>query len=490
MLSQQIHNTGRLNELLHSRIREVIFGDKIDDYFETDLNYATEIDKAHLCMLVTTGVLELSTAKELLLEILNIQKSGFNELNGLEVPRGWYLTYEKYLIDRLGENVGGKLHTARSRNDLHATVFRMRLREEITDLLEECLKIRRQLSNLTEGGKDLFLPIHTQYQPAVPSTFGHYFNAINEQLGEDIDVLQAALSLANKCPMGACAAGGTSIPTDPAITASYLGFDDTIGNSLKAVASYNDVLQIMCSLNVLALTMTRLFADIQTWCSYEYNFTRLSDKLQGSSSILPQKANPFVLEHIKGGFASIGGYLNSAFANMTRIPFTNSIEVKKEGAVYVWEIIRTFTKNLILSSLVLENLILSDNILEYGKGYHYVFATYFSETLVREKGIPFRQAHFEVGQLVKDTIQSKGDFVDNMHSHYPELSIWQNGNTDLTQIIDKISHGGGPSNVALEKNERQIRKSIEHQQNRLRRDRVKQKNSREQLDQKVQELIN
>jgi argininosuccinate lyase len=203
-------------------------------------------------------------------------------------------------------------------------------------LLQELLKLQVVLLRRSRRFADVTMPAYTHYQAAVPITYGHYLAGVGWALARDIAGIIASSKSLNICPLGAGAVGGTSLPIQTERTALLLGFDEPALNSVDAVASRDLILRLLASLAILGVTLSRISADLLLWTTSEFGFLTVSDNLVGSSSMMPQKRNLFLLEHIQGrSTAAIGAFVHSSTA-MHSTPFTNSIAVGTEAVSPVW----------------------------------------------------------------------------------------------------------------------------------------------------------
>ncbi|MFC2061375.1 argininosuccinate lyase [Elusimicrobiota bacterium] len=437
--------TGRLKSGIDPRVVEIIFGKDINSALKNELNYSIQVDQAHLIMLSEQKIIPKTNAVRILKAIEQLKRSKYKDLKGKRMSRGLYLLYENHLISRLGASVGGSLHTARSRNDMYATIFRLRLREPFACLTDVMLDLRRILIKMGKKYVKLIMPLHTQMQPAVPSVFSHYLFAVDKALCRDIDGIIDAYSDADLCPLGACAIGGTSFPINEKRTAELLGFRGPKDNSIDSVASYDFVLRLMSAMAIASVTISRLISDFHMWTTEEYGYFRFPDSLSGSSSIMPQKANPFILEHIKGKVSSQIGYLVSAGAAMQKVPFSNAIEVKKEGASHIWHSLDELTQAVILTGLVCNGLIPEKDIALKNKRYAFILASAAADMLVKKTGCSFRDAHSRVGEAVKSALTSGSEFkkalIDELGK---DLNAKEIEGLNFSSTIKNMRYGGGP----------------------------------------------
>jgi argininosuccinate lyase len=190
-------------------------------------------------------------------------------------------------------------HTARSRNDIDLTLYRMCLRREVLRIASETADAREVLLDLAAAHTQTIMPPYTHTQPAQPTTFAHYLLAAVEFLGRDITRLSAAFAMINRNPLGACAITTTGFPIDRDYTAGLLGFEDLQVNSYGAIAAIDYLAEAASAIAVLMVNLSKLVQDLLLWCTEEYGFLRLSDAYVQTSSIMPQKRNPVALEHAR-----------------------------------------------------------------------------------------------------------------------------------------------------------------------------------------------
>jgi len=326
-----MEDTGRIRRPLDPRARQVVFGDHVEQAIRDELPFYVAIDRAHLVMLLERGILPRESGRRLLAAMDDLVARDYAPLRGRPAPRGLYLLYESWLVETLGEDVGGAVHLARSRNDINATVLRLRLRGTYRALAREVLRLLATLVRRAERHAGLTMPVYTHWQPALPVTYGHYLAGVAAALGRDLRGIEDAAADLDRCPLGAGAAGGTTIPIDTERTAALLGFAEGVRHSLDAVASRDLVLRLLAAAAVLGVTLSRVATDLQLWSTAELDLVRFPDELVGSSSMMPQKRNAFLLEHVKGrGGAPLGAFTAAAMA-MHATPFSNSVAVGTEG---------------------------------------------------------------------------------------------------------------------------------------------------------------
>jgi argininosuccinate lyase len=444
-------NTGRITRTLTPTARRIIFGANADSSLEAEMDHASLVDIAHLVMLAERGIVDRSKACTLLQTIVELRAHNFAPLRGQAAPRGLYLLYENYLIDSLAPEVGGILQTARSRNDLNATVVRLRLRAPFLRLLGEALRLQAVLLRRARRYANLVMPAYTHYQASVPITYGHYLAGVAAALARDIaSFLEAGVDI-DRCPLGAGAVGGTSLPIDQERTASLLGFTRPALNSIDAVASRDLILRLLASAAILGVTLSRLSADLLLWTTSEFEFLSLPDELVGSSSMMPQKRNPFLLEHVHGRSNFALGSFVAAVSAMHATPFSNSVAVSTEAVTQIWPALQKTTETITLLRLVVAGATPHpERMLERARR-GYTSATELANRLMVEGGEPFRSAHHIVGAIIRDAVADGGAGLEEAAQQLiEERKITSFNGLDPQSVAHASVYGGGPGPASLD----------------------------------------
>lgn len=432
--------------------RRILFGETADAHIEADLKFISRVDKAHLVMLAECGIVDRASVCKVIGEIDDLLASSFATLRGQVAPRGLYLLYENHLIQKLGAQTGGVLQTGRSRNDLNATVLRMRLREVYLVVLREALRLHAVLLRRSRRYLDVVMPAYTHYQAAVPITYGHYLAGVACALARDIEGLIRSGEDLNRCPLGAGAVGGTTLPINPARTASLLGFDMLSLSSIDSVASRDLILRLLASSTILGVTLSRISADLLLWTTSEFSFLMVPDNLVGSSSMMPQKRNVFLLEHIEGrSAAGLGAFVNSVTA-MHGTPFTNSIAVGTEAVAPVWNALKSITESTILLRLVVAAAIPEPEAMYRAAVRGYTAATELANQLVKDAGMSFRTAHHIVGSLIRESIENGREDLQDVAARRQQLENVPISFDELdpASIARASTYGGGPGPASLD----------------------------------------
>jgi argininosuccinate lyase len=431
--------SGRLTTTVGPRIQRIVYGEPTAAQTAAELSLISYVDLAHLVMLTERGLIGRADAAVLLRHILELRASGFAPLCGIATPRGLYLAYEQHLAVTLGADIGGRLHTGRSRNDLKATTTAIQLRETAADLVADLVRLQAVLLCRARAHHDVVMPIHTHHQAALPVTYGYYLTGVALALGRDLTALRQASDGLRRCPLGAGAVAGSDLPIDPARTAALLGFDGPPLHALDAVASRDVALRLLSAATGAALTISRLGADLQLWSTAEFGFVTFPDRLVGGSSAMPQKRNAFLLEHVKAKAGAAIGAWTAASSTMRSTPFTNSIEVGSEAVAAVWPGLRAVADGVALCQALVSGArpVPARMLARAEDGF--VGATALANRLVGD-GVPFRTAHGMVGAAVRGAVARGHDRLHDEDLPEPlrgtELS--------MAALVDRQRAGGGP----------------------------------------------
>lgn len=437
--------TGRIRGELGRRTREVVYGSLTPAAIDAELPRMIRVDQAHLVMLAERRLIPRETAGRLLRELTALAADP-SPLHHRPIPRGLYLMYEGYLIERLGAEVGGVLQSGRSRNDLNATLSYLRAREWLLDFAEQATRLEAVLLARSRAYQQVVMPVYTHFQAAMPISYGYYLLGVARAVGREIDALAAAADRLRSCPLGAAAVAGTDLPIDPGRTARLLGFDHPAGHALDAVASRDVLLRLLAAAAGLTVTLSRLGTDLQLWSTVEFGFIEFPDRLVGSSSAMPQKRNAFLLEHLKAAPGQAIGAWTAAATSMAGTPFTNTIEVGTEATDRVWPGLRAAERSVLLTQVLVSGARpVPERMAERARA-GFTTATTLANRLVRH-GVPFRTAHRLVGEAVRAAIAAGS--TDLTRFGPPGwLDGVELGEPDLAGQVRALGYGGGPGAVA------------------------------------------
>lgn len=438
--------TGRLVGELGRRTQRVVYGELSGGQIQAEMPLMVRVDQAHVVMLAEQKLISADAAAGLLRCIDELFADGFAPLMTRPAPRGLYLMYEGYLIERLGPEVGGVLHSGRSRNDLKATVTNMRFREWTLEFAEQAVRLEAILLSRARSYQSVIMPIYTHFQAAMPVTYGYYLLGVALALGREIDALRSAADGLTVCPLGASAVAGTDLPIDPARTARLLGFASTTTHALDAVATRDVLLRLLGAASGVAITLSRLATDLQLWSTAEFGFVEFPDRLVGGSSAMPQKRNAFLLEHVKAKSGQAVGAWSAAASMMACTPFTNSIEVGTDAVAGIWPGLLAADESLLLSQVLVSGARPRPERMRERAEDGFTTATSLANRLVQQ-GVPFRAAHHMVGEAVRNAVAAGS--TDLVAFGPPG---WLDGidSTDLTlpALVHAQAYGGGPGAFA------------------------------------------
>ena len=436
--------TGRLKKTLSPSLRKLVFPALDDAQLAADLARLTTLDEAHLIMLVEQGIIPAQTAAALLGQIQALQKD-HSVLASLEAPRGLYLLYESVLVDRLGTDVAGVLQTARSRNDMNATIFKLSVRDGWRDIFHALWNLRNTLLSRLSTEIDTVFPIYSQYQTALPGTLAHYLLAIEDSLSRCSQELASLLSSINQSPLGAGGGGGTSWRIDPFRLADLLGFSSLHTNSLDAVSSRDLGIRYLSALNNITVTFSRVAQDIQLWTTQEFGLVQLPDTLSGGSSMMPQKKNPYLLEWIKSkAFVPMGALTKLTMA-IAKTPFSNSYEVSASAQSSLLEPTQACLGATEILQAIIEQMQVDADACRRRVTEGLTFSTAIADECVRNQGMSFRSAHHQVGETIRHAIDNQQSPLSALEETFPNSLTGS-----PLSLISSIEYGGGPGRQSSE----------------------------------------
>lgn len=385
------------NEILSKHVLIPMLRDDCLHSFEAII----QVNEAHILMLLEQGLLAEESARELLLAFAALRAEG---PAGLEMEADYedlYFNVEQYIMKIAGRNTGGKMHISRSRNDLNATLTRMKARDELRKTCGIFNELRSKLVGIAEEHLSTIFTAYTHSQPAQPISLAHYFLALVKAFERDYERLRQAYEHLNLSPLGSGALAGTSFAIDRDYTARLLGFAGVIENSLDGVAARDYLLEIMAAYAILASNVNRFSYDLYTWSSYEHAYIEFDDSLASCSSIMPQKKNPTALEHIKSRTA----HMASAFADLNsclrNIPYSHCRDIGSELTLTFWDASDQIGQALELLSASLSGMSINRERMEEAANTNFSTVTELANELVRQLALPFRTAHAVVGQVVQ-----------------------------------------------------------------------------------------
>ena len=402
--------------------------------------------RAHAAMLAATGIVsdsDVEAIREGLLTVLSeIEEGRFEFSTALE---DIHMNVEARLKEIIGEPAG-RLHTARSRNDQVATDFRLWVRDQCDAAIAGIEALMRALLAQAEAGADWVMPGFTHLQTAQPVTWGHHMMAYVEMLARDRGRFIDARARMNESPLGAAALAGTSFPIDRHLTASALGFDRPMANSLDAVSDRDFALEFLAAASICAMHLSRFAEELVIWSSAQFRFVRLSDRFTTGSSIMPQKKNPDAAELIRAKIGRIFGANVALMMVMKGLPLAYSKDMQ-EDKEQVFDAADTLMLALAAMDGMVRDMTANREALERAAGSGFSTATDLADWLVRILGLPFREAHHVTGSLVA---MAEGAGVDLPDLTLAQMQSVHAGITDdvfavlgvHNSVASRISYGG------------------------------------------------
>lgn len=398
--------TERLKEATADAIVDCLYAPAIRAEFDLVFPYLTAVNIAHVLMLARQKIITRRSAGAILRAIAALARRGPRAVHLDPRLEDSYFNYEAAVISRVGVHMGGQMHTARSRNDLNVTVARLRAREALLDFLGLLLAARRTALRSARRYRDVVMTGHTHLQPAQPVTFGHYLVGVANALERDTDRIRACYAVTNRSPLGAAALAGTSYSIDRAYAAKLLGFDGLVEHTQDAVASRDFALQLLAAWTIFGVTCSRVAQDLYVWFAPEFDAVTFPDRVASTSSIMPQKKNPVVLEHLKGKSSVLVGTFAWAIAAAKNTPFTNTMDGNHEPVHALWRAHEAARICAILLDLALSTVTPNTPLLLERSRRNFCTATDLADALVRHAGLSFREAHHVVGAVVRDALKT------------------------------------------------------------------------------------
>ncbi len=309
---------------------------------------------------------------------------------------------EKELARECGPSEAGRMHTARSRNDIDITMYRMILRADILDLVGVINTTRAELLDLARAHVHTLMPAYTHTQPAQPITFAHYLSAVVELLGRDEHRLRAAFATVNRSPMGACAIATTGFPIDRGLTADLLGFDGVQQNSYGAIAATDYLTETAGAVATAMINIGRVTQDFLTWCTAELAYLRLSDACVQISSIMPQKRNPVPLEHVRILASKSLAQAQGVLTALHNTPFGDINDAEDDLQPLMHSTMHDAHRAVrLIAGVMVDCQVNVDRMAERAHA-DFLTVTELADTLVRAEEVSFGDAHRLVSAAVRE----------------------------------------------------------------------------------------
>jgi argininosuccinate lyase len=413
------------------------------------------VDIAHTLMLQKQKIIGDEPARKLLAGLLVLYDSGVPEVAFDERFEDIHAGIESLLIESAGEEVGGRLHIGRSRNDEVVTCMRIRLREDLLKQMTALVRLRETLLTLAGEHTETVMPGFTHFQHAQPTTLAHHLLAYEQAFGRDFERLSGAYIRVNRSPLGAAAFASTGYPINRELTAKMLGFDGLVLNTMDAVASRDFALEVLADLSVMMSNASRLCEEFILWSSSFIGFVTLDDAFCSTSSIMPQKKNPDTAEIMRAKCASVLGSYTQALVTVKGLPMSYNRDLQELTPGLwrgVWD--AKHSMRLLVDMLATAVFHPSRMAEEAAKGN--TTATDVADMLVRRYGMPFRTAHSVIGRAVQkgtvDLATIDEAAVEITGKPLSRDGLTQNDIEEALQVSKSVASRdapGGPSAMAV-----------------------------------------
>ena len=358
--------------------------------------------QAHSLMLFQNDIITKNDAKKILSALENLKKEKFDSSSGAE---DIHELIESLVIKKAGMGSGGKMHTARSRNDQVVLDIRMKIRDDINIICNCLLDTIESLVSVAKNHQKTIMPLYTHLQQAQAGFFSHYLLAHADVLTRDFQRMFDTFERVNQSPLGAGPVGGTSIPIDRHSTAKMLGFDDVVENSIDATSTRDFVAEYVAMVSILMTNLSKIAEDFVLWSTSEFSFIELADEFTSPSSVMPQKKNPDILELTRGKTAEVIGNLTAILTTIKGLASGYGRDLQQIKSS-IWSTSKISISALLILKSILLTLKVNEKRMKKVTESSNLIALDIAEKLVQE-GIPFRVTHKISGILVQLSSQSK-----------------------------------------------------------------------------------
>lgn len=358
--------------------------------------------QAHTLMLHQQDIITKNDAKKILSALESLKKEKFDSSSGAE---DIHELIESLVIKKAGMESGGKMHTARSRNDQVVLDIRMKIRDDINIICNCLLDTIEALVSVAKNHQKTIMPLYTHLQQAQAGLFSHYLIAYADVLSRDFQRLYQTYDRVNQSPLGAGPVGGTSIPINRDTTAKLLGFDALVENSIDATSTRDFVAEYVSMIAILMTNLSKIAEDFVIWSTSEFSFIELADEFTSPSSVMPQKKNPDILELTRGKTAEVIGTLTAILTTIKGLASGYGRDLQQIKSS-IWSTSKTSISTLLILKSILLTLKVNEKQMKKITESSNLIALDIAEKLVQE-GIPFRVTHKISGVLVQLAHQSK-----------------------------------------------------------------------------------
>lgn len=385
--------------------------------------------QAHAIMLAASDIISEDDLREILHWLDQARADWENGVFELKPElEDVHMNVETYLRDGAGPEYGGRLHTARSRNDQVVTDCKLHLRGRLLDIREKLADLQESLMARAAGQEETVMPGYTHTQHAQPISLTFWLTSYVSMFNRDQERLAAAYKHTNTSPLGAAALAGTSFPTDRKLSAELLGFDAVQEHALDCVGSRDFVAEAISALAILMANLSKLAEEFVIWSTWEYRMLEMDDAYASGSSIMPQKKNPCIAELTRGKVGIVYGRLMQILTLMKGLPSGYNRDLQEDKPP-LWEALDTLELTLVAMKAMVDTVTFNTERMREMVGQNFATATELANFLVAERGLPFRTCHEIVGSLV-GTLIREGKTLDDLErvqgilqAHGQELTV-------------------------------------------------------------------
>ena len=438
--------TKETNQLVHNFNASISFDQK---FYKQDIKGSI----AHVTMLAKQGILS-EEDKTAIIDGLNGILADI-ENGSLEISstsEDIHSFVEQTLIERIGD-AGKRLHTGRSRNDQVALDMKLYTRDEVVEINGLLKNLLSSILKVMEENTETYMPGFTHLQKAQPITLSHHFGAYFEMFKRDRSRLDDIYKRMNYCPLGSGALAGTTYPLDREYTASLLDFDGPTLNSMDSVADRDYLIELLSALSTIMMHLSRFCEEIIIWNSNEYRFVEIDDSYSTGSSIMPQKKNPDIAELVRGKTGRVYGSLISLLTTMKGIPLAYNKDMQEDKELS-FDAIDTVKGCIVLFTGMIDTIKFNKDVMESSAKNGFTNATDAADYLVNH-GVPFRDAHGIVGQLVLFCIDKNISLDEMTLEEFKSISpVFEEDIYDaisLKTCVEKRTTIGAPGKEAMDK---------------------------------------
>ena len=391
--------------------------------------------QAHSIMLHENKLLTKKELKKILSALEDLKKGKISQPDF--EPEDIHELIESLVVKKIGIKTGGKMHTARSRNDQVSLDIRMKIRDDINILCQCIIDTIKELISLAKQHTDTIMPLYTHLQQAQVGVFSHYLISYADSLFRDLDRFLEIYQRINQNPLGAGPVGGTSLPIDRNSTAKMLGFTGIVENSIDATSSRDFVAEYIAAVAILMTNLSRISEDFIIWSSSEFSFLQLSDDFASPSSVMPQKKNPDILELTRGKTSQIIGYVTSVLSTTKGLSSGYSRDLQQIKPS-IWSSSKTSITALIVIKSMLSTIVINKDNMRKATEDGYLVALDLAESLVK-LGISFRTSHMIVGKLVQIASMGRKNLNELTLDELNSINIKEIKPGKLMGLIQNIS---------------------------------------------------